>query len=454
VYQGIYRLPPAHFLSVTRQGVKIKRYWLLENTPRLRLKSDEEYVAAFLEIYSEAVRCRLRSARPVGIALSGGLDSGSAAAFAAKELAKKDRPLIALSAASLYDASAPLPEGRFEDAPFAGITARYLGNIDLAFIHSEHMTPLQGIERGLAIHDEPVHAASNQYWLIALWEEARQRGIGTLLIGGGGNNTISWHGSGYLAQLARQMRWPTLRRELLAWKTIHHKPLLAAIKQQVIKPLLPRTVKKWHDRWRKRTQPWEKYSAINMDFAHRLDLAKEMAKQGHDPFFSEVGSTLRLRYLGIKPGRSMVGYRSQQTAAAFELEMRDPTVDRRILEFCLSIPDHQYVREGEDRYLIRRAMTGILPDSVLNNLQRGLQATDIGRRVMENAPGIKAALQCLESESRLAKEFLDLKKMQDVLSNLQYEVNLENSTQARTILLRGLMTGLFLYRFETANQVK
>jgi asparagine synthase (glutamine-hydrolysing) len=135
VYEGIYRLPPAHYLTVTETGVKLKRYWYLEHTPQLRLKSDEEYVDAFLEIYKEAVRCRLRSARPVGIALSGGLDSGSVAALAARELEKKGQPLMAFSASSIYDVSSSLPGGRFDDSPFTKATARHVGNIHLTFIH-------------------------------------------------------------------------------------------------------------------------------------------------------------------------------------------------------------------------------------------------------------------------------------------------------------------------------
>jgi asparagine synthase (glutamine-hydrolysing) len=451
VYEGIYRLPPAHTIAVKQETVKVKRYWYLEDTPRVRLKSDEEYVEAFLEIYSEAVRCRLRSAKPVGITLSGGLDSGSVAALAARELKKKGLRLPAFSSVPLYDVSGTLPKNRFDEPPYIKATAGYVGNIDLTFIRSEHITPLQGIERGLELHDEPVHAASNQYWILSLWKSARDLGVGTMLTGAEGNWTISWHGAGYLAQLARQMRWLTLYREFRAWRTLHPTSLAKAIMNQIVKPLTPLTIKKWHRRLRDVKQPWESYSAINMDFANRLNLAKEMDKQGYDPMFSVIGSTRKLRYMGIKPGESMVGYRFQQTGSGFALEIRDPTMDRRVLEFCLAIPDHQYVREGNRRFLIRRAMDGILPPGVLLNRQRGMQATDIGKRLCQDSDQIKAALKRVQHESRLAKEFLDFKKMWDVLTGLEQEVNSQTSRYARTVLLRGLMTGLFLHDFETGG---
>ena len=85
-YDGIFRLPPAHAMTVTPQGIEVKRYWYLENTPDLHLRTDDDYVEAFLDIFSEAVRCRLRCSAPVATTLSGGLDSGSVAALAAREL--------------------------------------------------------------------------------------------------------------------------------------------------------------------------------------------------------------------------------------------------------------------------------------------------------------------------------------------------------------------------------
>lgn len=453
VYEGIYRLPPAHTVTIKDETVKVKRYWYLEDTPRLRLKSDEAYVEAFMEIYSEAVRCRLRSARPVGISLSGGLDSGSVAALAARELAKKGRPLSAFSSAPLYDVSGTLPEKMFDEPPYIKATAGYVGNIDLTFSRSEHITPLQGLEQGLELHDEPVHAASNQYWILSLWEAARDRGVGTMLTGAGGNNTISWHGIGYLAQLARDMHWKTLYREFPAWRELNPTPLVKAIKEQIIKPLTPLVIKQWRRRLRGGNQPWERYSAINVDFARRINLTGEMEKQGHDPTFSPFAHSRRLRYMGIKPGRSMVGCRLQQNGSGFALDIRDPTMDRRVIEFCIAIPDHQYVREGNDRFLIRRAMVGILPPSVLMNRQRGLQATDIGIRLCKCARQIKAELQRIETESRLAREFLDIKKMWDVLINLEQQVSPVTSQPARTILLRGLMTGLFLAGYESGGRL-
>ena len=71
-FEGVFRLPPAHALVVTPQGLHIWRYWSPEPGPILRLGSDEAYAEAFLEVFAQAVRSRLRGAGPVGSMLSGG----------------------------------------------------------------------------------------------------------------------------------------------------------------------------------------------------------------------------------------------------------------------------------------------------------------------------------------------------------------------------------------------
>ena len=60
----------------------------------------------------------------------------------------------------------------------------------------------------------------------------------------------------------------------------------------------------------------------------------------------------------------------------FTLTIRTPAYDRRIFEFCIGIPEDQYLRNGRDRWLIRRAMDGRLPNVVLNQKKVGAQAAD------------------------------------------------------------------------------
>ena len=88
-FEDVYRLPPAHSLSIKHAAMQQHQYWALEPGPELKLGSDEAYAEAFLEVFTEAVSCRLRGNGLVGSMLSGGMDSGSIVAVARKLLKEK-----------------------------------------------------------------------------------------------------------------------------------------------------------------------------------------------------------------------------------------------------------------------------------------------------------------------------------------------------------------------------
>ncbi len=73
-FEEIFKLPPAHTWLVSRSGLQLSRYWSPEEAPEVRLTSDGEYAEQMRVLgFDEAVRCRVRSAFPVGSHLSGGL---------------------------------------------------------------------------------------------------------------------------------------------------------------------------------------------------------------------------------------------------------------------------------------------------------------------------------------------------------------------------------------------
>ena len=81
-FKGVRQLPAAHFLSLDAGGLQVSRYWDLDPAREVRYPRDEDYLEHCRELFKEAVCCRLRSTRPVGILLSGGIDSTSVTAMA------------------------------------------------------------------------------------------------------------------------------------------------------------------------------------------------------------------------------------------------------------------------------------------------------------------------------------------------------------------------------------
>jgi asparagine synthase (glutamine-hydrolysing) len=102
------------------------------------------------------------------------------------------------------------------------------------------------------------------------------------------------------------------------------------------------------------------------------------------------------------------------TQALTGIELRDPTADKRIYEFCLSIPPEQYVVEGHSRSLARRAMKGRIPESVRLRYTRGLQSADWQMSLTEALPDIQQEL-LLQEQSPAVHQALDMPEIHRLL---------------------------------------
>ena len=208
-----------------------------------------------------------------------------------------------------------------------------------------------------------------------------------------------------------------------------------------------------------------KYSVINPDLASSLGFTDLIPGSSHDLALISLGygSTASLHRsardirIGIleRLGRNGLGARHAQMAAAFAMEARDPTADKRVAAFCASLPEEQFVRGDQTRLLIRRAMEGKLPASVQWNTRRGRQSADLMCRLVRSKHEIEIAL-AETKKSALAQQWLDVPRMERVskelltLSPHQASKLAESGLASRTnrILLRGLSFGLFLSRFD------
>lgn len=438
-YSRIFRLPPAHFLLISKESFEVKRYWYVENTPEMYLSSPSEYYENFLEVFTNAVKVRLRSYKPVASTLSGGLDSGSVSALAASELKKQNQRLQCYCAVPLYDISQlDLGRNRFGDEGFlAEETARFSGNIDLEKITSADISILDSIRLQLATHKEPAHAAGNYHWIASILQQARAAGYGTLLTGQGGNATISWTG------LSAP---PTLPAIMEKWRM--NKISGASVMRQIIKLFLPETILEQYQHFKAEKNPWEKYSAINSGYASKINLNSLMRKAGHDPYFRQTFDAKAARLDILKPGKSLVGSFWQNSGGEQGVEVRDPSFDKKLMELCFAIPNRIYKDDNSDRLLIRNAMASFMPDNVRLNKKRGLQASDLIFRVRENADELNSVISAFNNNEQI-RSCLNVSKMQDVLVQSQNEAGKNNLGEVGSVLLRGVGVGLFIYELSS-----
>ncbi|MBF0508825.1 MAG: hypothetical protein HQK57_07855 [Deltaproteobacteria bacterium] len=150
------------------------------------------------------------------------------------------------------------------------------------------------------------------------------------------------------------------------------------------------------------------------------------------------------------PESSSIGLLWLEFGAAFGLEVSDPTADKRVLTFCLGLPEDQFLRHGEDRRLIRRAMADVLPPEVVWNTRRGKQAADLPHRMRVSLGEIEETVATLQ-RSHLARFYLDMPRLRSNLARLRRNPT-GVSPDAAGLMLRVLGAGLFLLQIDDKHE--
>ena len=298
--------------------------------------------------------------------------------------------------------------------------------------------------RSLAIYPQPTHAAGNLFWILALYAAAQMRGLGVVLTGQLGNGGISWSGGqNYIFYLFARGDWDAGRRALAAWRARNGRSWLGAVKSQLLRPVLGPFWRQRRRLLRPGAPSWADLGAVRPAFARRMKL-RAAARESHiHRLFMRPMDPRQERSLIFSMNAPLASPIHQAHGAACGLEVRDPTTDVRLLEYCFGIPDEIHTRNGGERMLVRQAMEGLLPPEVQWNTVRGRQAADVALRLLDHRDEMEAVLRSLESAPIVA-EYLDLPALRTAWQALQAEVTPQTAVKATTLLLRGVMAGMFL----------
>jgi len=439
-WTDVRRLQSGYTLTVTSAAKQTQRYWDIEKIGSREGLRDDEYVAGFLGRYRSAVTSRLRSRYPVGTTLSAGLDSGSVTALAAEALGREGRPLTAFTSVPLFPANHLVPGVLADEWPLAGaVSARY-GNIEHFAVDAASVTPLSGIERSVRMMRQPMHAACNKFWIMSVHDRARELGIGVMLTGQLGNGGVSWSGGrDRIFHLFASGKWDEGMKALAQWKRRNGRSWFRTVAGRLVMPLVAPYLSRCKGMLQS-LPPWSEYAAINPAFAASIGL-REATDRG--PAYSGPIEPFAERRLTLIRNGTGAGPLWHSIGAAFGMDVRDPTADVRLLEYCLSVPPEQDTYGGGERMLIRRAMEGLLPPEVQWNRVRGRQAADVALRLLNHRDEMNAVLRRLGAHPDVPR-YLDLELMSRAWCDLQEEVTPGTSLRAATLLLRGVMCGCFI----------
>jgi len=354
-YEGIERLGPAHALVVEEGRVRTWRYWDVDPGNRIRYRREEEYAEHFLEVFREAVRARLRSVHPVGLLLSGGVDSGSVAAVAGSLVKSGEAECPEFRAYSFAFRELVECDERSVSAPLA---AHW--EIPVTDVWADDLWPLKDYPEHGPDRDDP-YLFVYQPLLDACLDAARADGCALLLSGDRGDEvTGDWIYDDQGLLLAG--KWGTLRRELTAASGGSRRRWLRSARDEVIVPLLWQAMSvlgRPPDRASRPAIPeW-----LRADFSARVGLESILA--GAETMTAADGSAGARRWERIvnraATWRAVGEERHRHRRGAVYC---DPWSDRSVVSCVHAMPQHEVSRRSEPKRLPLHATRSLVPPGI------------------------------------------------------------------------------------------
>ena len=354
--EAVRKLPPGHTLTVhsTENVCRVDspaRYWHPERAPRLPPATDDQYAEEFLALYSRAVADRLRGPDPIGVHVSGGLDSSSVAVLAARQLRREGRPPpLAFSWLPPLGDRPPKPEHAKEYALIDAVCAEAGLQVRHCATDADHTAAL--LRRDCTL---PGSMLGNED---IVQRYAAAHGTRVLLSGWGGDDCASFNGRGTLEQLLLRGRWWQLAAACRA-AGIGPRRLFVNHVLPLVAPALMLELRRL-----RRGKPLRaRRGFADPTFRQRLRPRPEPVPRYSSPQRSQL-QLLALGHLSL---------RIEDWAAAGthrSIEYRHPLLDRRVLEFALGLPPEQFQRGRWDRLPMRRALRTVLPPEVCWNTKK------------------------------------------------------------------------------------
>jgi len=345
---GINRLPPAHYLEVSRSGIVLRRYWQLDRSAVGTARCPPEAAARELRrLVEQAVLCRLPPGG-IGAHLSGGLDSSALAVLASRRLREEGRTLQAYSFLDRKRNDIALKD----ETEFVQAVLDQEGDIASTAVH-----PPAGLERSPPLDADTMDPLDPEEPENQVCAHAEAHGVGLILSGWGGDEAVTFNGRGVLAEHFLRGRWRLLAREAAALGRERRWSLPHIFSREVLSYLVPDGV----------AAILKRMAGRKPDLAAALDamLSAKARRQlaGERIALTADGRENRWRLI-TSPHIAERTENWAANGARHGVAFAFPLLDRRVVEFALSLPSELFLRDGFRRRVFRDAMVGVLPEKI------------------------------------------------------------------------------------------
>jgi asparagine synthase (glutamine-hydrolysing) len=365
LFQGVKRLLPGHMLRWRNGNIEISRYWDVSfGKVETNRRSDKDYIAEWSELFRTSVRLRLMADVPLGMFLSGGIDSSAIAAVMSGMV---DEPIKTFSVA--------FAEREANELKYARMVAEaYRTNHHEVTVSPEEF--FAALPRLVWHEDEPLaHPSSVALYFVSLLASQH---VKVVLTGEGSDELLAGYGRyrKTVLNLALGERFeritPTSVRNVV---------------RNGIDGLATSRMKQKLSRSFLRVTPniesiyFDNFAVFPSSMQNELLSAETRERTGQVDPYSEVRRLLaetdaqslldRLLYADIKTYLHELLMKQDQMSMATSIESRVPFLDHKLVEFTCSLPERLKLRGRTTKYILRESMKDVLPEPILSRSKMG-----------------------------------------------------------------------------------
>jgi len=359
-FEGVYALKPGHFMiyDLRTHKIKIRKWYDLRK--RVKSTNDKELIATkkVHDLLSDSVKLRMRADVQVGSCLSGGIDSSSIVSLIHENKLTNNRFATITSCYA---------DKEYDEQQYSDLISRQTGYESIkVYPELDQLFDENHFNTIIYHHDQPFGTASH-YSEFSVFKAARQNKMTVLIDGQGADEYFFGYDeffTNYISEMLRNGRWRT------AWRTVLEKANMknTGISTQWKEYL--RTIL-WHP-----LQKNIKRVIGKSDFPFFNDNWREIASRKIKKF-----SAKNLRGLSIQQVQySSLPYQlhsADRNSMMFSLEVREPFMDYRLVEYAIGLPAIYKIKNGYSKYILRQAITEMPERIRLRHDKMGFVAPEI-----------------------------------------------------------------------------
>lgn len=329
-FHDIFKVKPMHSMVMDMRDGRARdvRYWDYSEEPLPQ--RDEDVTAAFKDLFVDSVKIRLRSDVPVGCLLSGGLDSSSIAAVS-----------NGLMENGIFCFSVVSSEAKYSEEKYVDIVKNE-NNIVVEKVHFEPEAAWEKLHETVAHYDEPFGelSAVSHYEMMRLVKE--KTGIIVVLSGQGGDEILCGYRKYFFFYLMQELK----------------RKKFAAAAKNVISSLLNKTML-----WQFSLSEAKRYMPFGRTALDPLAGVLRIKKELEPVWEVETLNDRQKRDIDKYSVPALTHY-EDRNSMAYSLEIRLPFLDHRIVNFAVNLPAELKIRNGWSKFILRKAMDGVLPRAI------------------------------------------------------------------------------------------